>query len=236
MAISTTGLNQAYSKVQQIDNATPQKRLLDNQARQAEKFPLEGFENAKGAQNNSQAAEAKPLTKEQQKAETQANLIQHLFGDGAPKAQNALRIFFQETISKLNEVLAPELGENAISAEKLAEQGGMEYWSPENTANRIVQGTTGFFQAYKDANPDVQGEELLDKFLGVIGGGIETGFKDATDILEGFGVYEGSIKENAEKTYDLVQQGLQAFREQQMQAMGLTPKADETLTQTVESD
>lgn len=235
MAISTTSLNQAYSKVQQIDNSTPQKRILDNQAHQAEKFQLEGFATNKAPKG--QVNDVVPLSKEQQKVETQANIIHHLFGEGAPREQNALRILYQEAIDKLNEVLKPDLGENAISTEKLAEQGGMDYWTPENTANRIVQGTTAFFQAYKDSNPDLQGEELLDKFLGVIGGGIETGFKDATDILEGFGVYDGSIKENAEKTYDLVQKGLQAFRDQQMEALGLTSTTtEETLTQTSESD
>lgn len=235
MAIqSSHGLNQAYSKVSQIENATPQNKLLDNQARQTEKFSLDG------SNASSQApGQDKPLTKEQQKVEQQANLIEHLFGKGAPKEANALRILFQETIEKLNEVLAPDLGPDAISAEKLAEQGGMEYWSPENTAGRIVQGTTGFFESYKAANPDLEGEALLDKFLSVIGGGIESGFKDATNILEGFGVYKDSIKDNAEKTHDLVKQGLAAFREQQMQAMGLSsPKesSEDALTQTTGSN
>lgn len=226
----THGLNQAYQKVSQIDNSIAQNKLLENQAKHAEKFPLD----ASSAGKNQQApGQEKMLTKEQQRVETQANLIQHLFGDGAPKDANALKILFQETIDKINDVLAPELGRDAISAEKLAEQGGMDYWSPENTANRIVQGTVGFFEAYKTANPELEGEALLDKFLGVIGGGIEDGFKDATNILEGFGVYKGSIKENAEKTYELVQQGLQAFREQQMQAMGLSEPQS---AQTAESD
>ncbi|HEY9016809.1 DUF5610 domain-containing protein [Thiomicrospira sp.] len=235
MAIqSANGLNQAYSKVSQIENATPQNKLLDNQARQTEKFSLDG------SNASSQApGQDKPLTKEQQKVEQQANLIEHLFGKGAPKESNALKILFQETIEKLNEVLAPDLGPNAISAEKLAEQGGMDYWSPENTAGRIVQGTTGFFESYKAANPGLEGEALLDKFLSVIGGGIESGFKDATNILQGFGVYQDSIKDNAEKTYDLVQQGLAAFREQQMEKMGLSSPAGtgkDALTQTTESD
>lgn len=226
----THGLNQAYQKVSQIDNATAQNKLVDNQTKQAEKFSLETSPSGK---NQQAPGQEKMLTKEQQRVETQANLIQHLFGEGAPKNANALKILFQETIDKINEVLTPDLGPEVISAEKLAEQGGIDYWSPENTANRIVQGTVGFFEAYKSANPTLEGEALLDKFLGVIGGGIEDGFEDATNILKGFGVYEGSIKENAEKTFELVQQGLQAFREQQMQAMGLSEPQP---VQTAESD
>lgn len=174
-------------------------------------------------QTPSEAGLEQNVSKETLKIQTQASLIQHLFGEGASKDQNALRILFQETVDKLNEVLAADLGPNAISAEKLAEQGGMEYWSPENTANRIVQGTVGFFEAFKTSNPGLEGEALLDKFLNVIGGGINKGFEEAGSILKGFGVYEGSIKDNAEKTYELVQKGLQTFREQQMEQMGLKP-------------
>lgn len=165
-------------------------------------------------------------SKETMKIQAQASIIQHLFGEGAPKDQNALKILFQETIDQLNQALEADLGPNAISAEKLAEQGGMDYWSPENTAGRIVQGTTAFFEAYKESNPNLEGEALLDKFLSVIGGGIESGFNDATDMLKGFGVFDGSVKDNAEKTYDLVQQGLQDFRAQQMEKMGLNPAAE----------
>jgi len=160
-------------------------------------------------------------SKETMKIQAQASIIQHLFGEGAPKDQNALKILFQEAIDQINHALEADLGPNAISAEKLAEQGGIDYWSPENTAGRIVQGTTAFFEAYKESNPNFEGEALLDKFLSVIGGGIESGFKDATDILKGFGVYEGTVKDNAEKTYDLVEKGLQEFRAQQMEKMGL---------------
>jgi len=46
----------------------------------------------------------------------------------------------------------------------------------------------------------------------VISGGIDKGFKDARDILEGLNVLkEGNIAGNIDATYDLVQKGLQAF-------------------------
>lgn len=168
-------------------------------------------------------------SKETMKIQAQASIIQHLFGEGAPKDQNALKILFQEAIDQINQALEADLGPNAINAEKLAEQGGMDYWSPENTAGRIVQGTTAFFDAFKKSNPNLEGEALLDRFLNVIGGGIESGFKDATDMLKGFGVFDGSVKDNAEKTYDLVQKGLQDFREQQMEKMGLAPAKNDPL-------
>ena len=47
----------------------------------------------------------------------------------------------------------------------------------------------------------------------VIGGGIDQWFKEARDILGGLKVLEGDIAGNIDKTYDLVQQGLQSFVE-----------------------
>jgi len=158
-------------------------------------------------------------SKETARIQAQASIIQHLFGDKSKGDQNALKILFQEAIDQINQALEADLGPDAISAEKLAEQGGMDYWSPENTAGRIVQGTTAMFEAFKAANPKLEGEAALDRFLEVIGGGIEQGFKQATDMLTGFGVFDGSIKDNAEKTYQLVQQGLQDFRTQQLDKM-----------------
>ena len=158
-------------------------------------------------------------SKETARIQAQASIIQHLFGDKNTGDQNALKILFQEAIDQINQALDADLGPDAISAERLAEQGGMEYWSPENTAGRIVQGTTAMFDAFKAANPKLEGEAALDKFLEVIGGGIEQGFQQATDMLTGFGVFDGSIKDNAEKTYQLVQQGLQDFRAQQLEKL-----------------
>jgi len=56
-------------------------------------------------------------------------------------------------------------------------------------------------------------EEALKSFVEVIGGGIDQGFKEARDILGGLKVLEGDIAGNIDKTYDLVQQGLQSFVE-----------------------
>ena len=47
----------------------------------------------------------------------------------------------------------------------------------------------------------------------MIGGGIDQGFKEARDILNSLGVLEGEIADNIDKTYELVQTGLQDFRD-----------------------
>ncbi|SFR49740.1 DUF5610 domain-containing protein [Thiomicrospira sp. ALE5] len=170
------------------------------------------------------------VTKETARIQAQASIIQHLFGDKSNGEQNASKILFQEAIDQINQALETDLGPDAINAEKLAEQGGMDYWSPENTASRIVLGTTAMFEAFKKANPDLEGEAVLDRFLEVVGGGIEKGFKQATELLTGFDVFDGSIKENADKTYQLVQQGLQDFRAQQLEKLANAAEADAAKT------
>ncbi|MBT3719368.1 MAG: DUF5610 domain-containing protein, partial [Gammaproteobacteria bacterium] len=45
----------------------------------------------------------------------------------------------------------------------------------------------------------------------IIGGGIDQGFAEAREILDGLSVLEGDIATNIDATYDLVQEGLQAF-------------------------
>jgi len=120
-----------------------------------------------------------------------------------------LSLVFKSAIEKINEALTPELGENAIQN---AYDAGMDF-SPEATADRIVSFATNFFAAYQDNHPDMGQEEALNSFMDLIGGGIQQGFDEARDILGGLQVLEGDVANNVDTTYDLVQQGLEAFRE-----------------------
>ena len=56
-------------------------------------------------------------------------------------------------------------------------------------------------------------QEQADKFVQVIGGGIQTGFTEAREILDGLGVLEGDIETNIDKTYSIIQEELAAFRD-----------------------
>lgn len=120
-----------------------------------------------------------------------------------------LSLVFKSAIEKLNETLTPELGENAIQN---AYDSGMDF-TPEATADRIVSFATNFFAAYQQNHPDMGQEEALNSFMDLIGGGIQQGFDEARDILGGLQVLEGDVSNNVDATFDLVQQGLEAFRE-----------------------
>jgi len=102
-----------------------------------------------------------------------------------------------------------------LGVEKTVEQTAEEGIdvSPEATAERIVAFSTNFFPLYLKQNPEMSEEEGLTKFMDVIGGGIDQGFEEAREVLDGLNVLEGEIASNIDKTYALVQQGLADFVE-----------------------
>ncbi|MGP9800623.1 DUF5610 domain-containing protein [Rheinheimera sp. NSM] len=136
---------------------------------------------------------------------------------------DSLSLLYKTALEGINAELEPVLGENA--AQKIYDSGIDT--SPEATADRIVAFATGFYSRYKELNPGASEEETLDKFLGIIGGGIETGFNDAKDILKGLKVYEGEVESGVDKTYGLVMQGLTSFREKMLEMATNPPAADD---------
>jgi len=91
-----------------------------------------------------------------------------------------------------------------------AYESGLDF-SPEATAERIVSFSTQFLSSYRDQHPEMSEEEALTSFVEIISGGIDQGFSEAKDILGGLKVLEGDIASNIDKTYELVQKGLQSF-------------------------
>ena len=120
-----------------------------------------------------------------------------------------LSLVYQAAIDAINEKLAPELGEQAIER---AHEEGLDV-SPQATADRIVSLTTGMFGRFQQHRPELAEPEQVERFLQLISSGIDQGFSEARDILDGLGVLEGDIASNIDKTYELVQLGLQEFRE-----------------------
>lgn len=207
MAIDSINSN-AINAYRKERGAAPDTANPDNNGRRVHGQP----EMPAQASDKAHAAHEARTTLRQ---EQQASLIQHLFGNPETASQNALKITFQEAIDKLNEILSAELGQAQtppISEENLQAQGGMDYWSPENTAKRIVDGSTAMLEAFQKANPDLKGEALINRFLDVIGDGITQGFDSAKGILGDMKVLEGDIASNIDKTYELVQKGLDEFK------------------------
>ncbi len=119
-----------------------------------------------------------------------------------------LALVYKTALEAINKELEGELGENAIQQ---GYESGLDV-SSEATAERIVSFSTGLFPLFQQQHPELNESQQVDRFLEVIGGGIDQGFAEAREILDGLGVLEGEIADNVDKTYDLVQEGLAAFR------------------------
>ena len=121
-----------------------------------------------------------------------------------------MALLFQTAIEGINEVLETnELGQNAIQR---TYSSGLDI-SPEATADRIVSMSTAFFSQFQQQHAELSIEDAAKSFSEIIAGGIDKGFKEAREILDGLKVLQGDLASNIDSTYDLVQIGLQAFVE-----------------------
>lgn len=90
-----------------------------------------------------------------------------------------------------------------ISNESLAMDGG--YFSPDNTAKRIVDFASGFLQTHMNRHPEQSSEEATASFAELVRSAVADGFNEAMALL---GALPESILEQIFETYDLVMQML----------------------------
>ena len=170
----------------------------------------------------------------QAEATTLANkksLLQTMFAQGKEGDAKAMRIFYQEASSAIEGALKKELGDEDFSLQKLIDktsgiEGQEDYWSSENTAERIMIGATSYFETFKKQNPNLSEEELVEKYTNLIKPALEKGMGEAIEILKGFGAFEGHIKDTVEETQRLVFEKLDAFRDR---ILGKTEQDDKPL-------
>lgn len=118
-----------------------------------------------------------------------------------------LSLLLKTALQGINEALK---GSGVDSSVEDAYESGIDF-SPEATAERIVSFSTQLLGSYREQHPEMDEEESLTSFVDIISGGIEQGFSEAKDILGSLKVLEGDISNNIDKTYELVQEGLQSF-------------------------
>jgi hypothetical protein len=140
-------------------------------------------------------------------------------------ANNPMQLVFKTAIEEINKQLEPIFGKNAAQS---AYESNLDV-SPEATAQRIVQGSTAFLDAFKEQNSELNEEESLFEFLDVISSGIDKGFEEAKGILDSLSVLEGDIETNIDLTYDLVKQGLNSFKEQLLSEFEDTKELNESI-------
>jgi hypothetical protein len=134
-----------------------------------------------------------------------------------------LTIAAKKVIDKLNELLQTQLPQGIQSLKP-------EEVTSEATADRIVTGATSYFDIFAKQHPNLQGDELLDKFMETIRGGIQQGYDSASKTLEDIGAFQfDGVKQGIEETKALVEQKLQAYESYMREKLGLTdPVASNT--------
>jgi hypothetical protein len=116
-----------------------------------------------------------------------------------------LALLYKTAIQGINEALEATLGKDAV--QNAASQDN----SAEATAQRILAGSTAFYGSYLKQNKLEDSAESREKFIEIVKGGFEQGFKEAEDILGGLKVLQGDIKAGIDKTRELVLKGFADF-------------------------
>ncbi len=142
-----------------------------------------------------------------QKKQLNAAIIESSLKYNQSIGDQPLSLVLKTALQGINESLKAGGVESSVED---AYESGIDF-SPEATAERIVAFSTQFFAAYQEQNPNMDEEESLASFVEIIRGGIEQGFGEAKDILGSLKVLDGDIADNVDKTYELVQEGLQSF-------------------------
>lgn len=143
------------------------------------------------------------------RAEQNSQILQASMDVSIKSANTSLALLYRTAIDRINTLLEPELGPNAIGDTATPVQ------TPEATAGRILSLSTAFYDAYaaQSQNKDKDAETVARNFVDLIRGGFEQGFGEAKDILTGLGVMgkDSPIEQGISKTYALVMQGFDDF-------------------------
>lgn len=132
----------------------------------------------------------------------------------------ALSLSAKQIVDKINALLGNKLPDGVQSLKP-------EDVTPEATAERIVKGSTAFFDIFAKQNPNLSGEELLNRFMDTIRGGIAQGYGEAFRILEGLGAFEyEGVKKGVEETKRLIDEKLAAYETSMREKLGLQPLPD----------
>jgi hypothetical protein len=141
------------------------------------------------------------------RADLNVSIVQASLSVSIKSGNDSLSLVYKTAITNINEALKADFGDDAIQS---AASSGQDQ-SPEATADRIVSLSTAFYSAYKNQHPGVDEASSRENFVATIRQGVEQGFKEAKDILQGLKVLQGDVASNIDKTYELVMKGLDAF-------------------------
>ncbi|WP_034297994.1 DUF5610 domain-containing protein [Herbaspirillum sp. RV1423] len=154
---------------------------------------------------NADDAKQVKLTPQLARQQLNASILQASLEVSITSQNDPLALVYKSAIENLNDILKPQLGDNAI--QNAASQDN----SPEATAGRIVSFIKSAYAMYSQVNPMNPDGSTADNFLSLIQAGVDKGFDEARGILASLQVLNGDIASNIDKTYDLVKKGLADF-------------------------
>ena len=125
----------------------------------------------------------------------------------------------------LEDRLKETLSQAGIDIASLTGGEPMDF-SPQATANRIVEFSVSFFAAYSANHADAGDEDRLQGFVDLVKGAVEEGFSGARDLLNGFAEMTEEMWTDVEETYSLTMKGIDEFAEKQRQ-LGAAPMRPE---------
>ncbi len=139
------------------------------------------------------------------KAELNASIVQASLSVSISSSNDPMSVVLKTALTGINEALKADYGDDAIQNAMSQDN------TPEGTAGRIVSLSTAFYEAYKQQHPGEDEETTLNNFVNTLKKGVDQGFKEAREVLQGLNVLNGDIASNIDKTYDLIQQGYDDF-------------------------
>lgn len=139
------------------------------------------------------------------KAQLNGSIVQASLTVSLNSSNEPLSVVLKTALTGINEALKDQFGDNAIQNAMSQDN------TPEGTASRIVALSTAFYDAFKQQHAGEAEDAVLDKFMATLKRGVDQGFKEARDILDGLKVLNGEVASNIDKTYTLVQQGYADF-------------------------
>lgn len=143
-----------------------------------------------------------------------------LRGMGRSNLGHALVLSAEEIISKINQLLRDKVPQGIESLDPAE-------FTPEATADKIVKGVTSLFSAYAKQNPKLDPEKLISSFMEQVRSGVDRGYSEAFEILEGLGAFKfDGVQSGIEKTKQLVGERLAAFEDSLRKSLGVKVEAD----------
>ncbi|PPC77127.1 hypothetical protein C4K68_11985 [Pokkaliibacter plantistimulans] len=212
----------------QVSYSNSQKTTGNTSSNNASSSATDSTEDSSGSQSSTALGSGFSVSDTMEENQNQINqkLMEAVstFQSSLKDSDGALGLVMKTVMDRVSESLNED-GSSSDSTDSSSQTGSTsgtqstnpysdsqkDYWSPENTAKRIVAFGTGFFGQYLDQHSDKDLETALSDFSDLISGGIDKGFDDAKKLLDGMGLLQGDVSDNIDATYELVQKGLKDF-------------------------